>query len=199
MSLTETLSKVALIDELAKPTEIKTPSFSAPEPVNLNPGDFSGVPEPTPEPPTESPYNPEPAPDPEPEEPYDAEKESKKLVSLCNAGNTLISSPLAVWKLKKKRGGSKEIERMKTAWHKRGAGMELTDREKTLALTYETYLADTKQLSGDILFAKHEIAAMEELALTYCEKSRIKINDGAAFWTTYAGFQVSKILKILTA
>lgn len=197
MSLTETLSKVALIDELAKPTEIKTPSVSAPEPVNLNPGDFSGVPEPTPEPPTESPSNPEPT--PEPEEPYDAETEAKKLVSLCNAGNTLICSPLAVWKLKKKRGGAKEIEKMKTAWHKRGAGMELTDREKTLALTYETYLADTKQLSGDILFTKHEIEAMEALALPYCEKSRIKINDGAAFWTTYAGFQVSKILKILTA
>lgn len=211
-SIADTLSKVGLIDELSKPTIMKSPSVAPVETTApIRPTDFSNLPDDEEQ---EDHKHVAPGPDQakpetdleekefeeeEQEEPYDPEAEAKKLVALCNAGNTLICSPIAVWKLKKNRGGAKMLDKMKQCWHKKGAGMKINEREEAMALQYESYLQDTKQLSGEILFQAHEIKAMEELALPYCRESKIKIHSGASFWTTYLGFQAQKVIKILTA
>ena len=200
-NLSDTLSRVALLDELSKPTAMKTVAPLVQEVVQ-NRTDFTGFENGDIEEPEKIDHAQQKKPEPEPvepEEPYDAETEATKLLGMLNAGNQIICAPIASWKLKKNRGGKKVLERMKTAWHKRGAKIKCTEQELDLALSYESYLADTKQLSGEILFTEMEMENLKKLAIPYCESTKIKINSGAAFWSTYGGLQITKVMKILTS
>ncbi len=183
------LENISLFDVLAAPTESKTVSSSFQEPVNLS--DFSEKVDFAPEI--------EEVEEVEEIDDYDAELEAKKLINLFDVGNSLLLSPLAFWKLEKNRGGKEALNAMKPAYMKRMQGKELTEQEEKLCASFDTYKADMMLINGEIPFSKQQKDQLMELAIPYCEKSRIKTNDNLAFWVLLAGMEIGKVTKILRA
>lgn len=133
------------------------------------------------------------------EEEYDAVQEAEKLIAMIAAANNLLMTPLAVWKLKKKRGGKASIARMEALKAKQFSGAELSEAEKNLVLQYDAYLRDRESLQSVIPYTKEEIQMLKELAIPYCQGSKMKINSGFAFWAALGGTQLSRIMAIIQA
>lgn len=181
------LSEVSLFDVLADTTQERSEGVSH-EAINV--ADFNEIPAPV------------DAPEPEPEEdeePYDATVEATKLVNLLNVGNMVVLMPLAGVKMQKSRaGGKKGLERMKIAYQKSADGKKLTPTDEKLVQQFELYKQDLALLHGEIPFSKAEHDALLLAATSYCESSKIRVNATAAFWGVLAGYETSRIIKILT-
>lgn len=187
------VESVALKDIFSQPTETKTINPSTEQSL-VNTLDFA------PEPSNGTFHESQPDPIPvEPVEPYDAEAEAEKLVGMLNAGNTVLVSPLANWRMIKKRGGREGLEKMKAPYMKKMKGEKLSEEEEVLYKSFESFQADMKLLNGEIPYSEQQLEAMKKLAVPYCQESQIHINGGLAFWIAVSGMQIEKIIKVLTA
>lgn len=195
------VESVVLKDILAQPTEVKSIQPIEIAQDILNNSDFAPEPfgggfhEPDPE---HSP-SPEPGPAFEPEEPYDAEVEATKLVNLLNAGNTLLVSPIANFRMIKKRGGREALDKMKAAYQKQKDGKKLSEEEDRMLSAFNSFKTDMALLNGEIPFSEKQLEILKTAAVPYCQESKMKINGAFAFWGIFGGMQTEKIIKILTA
>lgn len=132
--------------------------------------------------------------------PFDAEAAAENLVSLLAAGNLLLT-PLANWKLKKKRGGKAGISVLQVAYVKSlGVGADkMTDLEKKQLTIYMAYLRDKEELEKAIPFTDEEIAKLTRLAVPYCKATKFSVSAGSGFWTTYGMMQFQRVIAILQA
>lgn len=128
----------------------------------------------------------------------DAEQNAELLVGVIASVNILTMTPLARWKVKKKRGGKHAIERMQAIAQKNFSGNELTDNEKRLLDQYNAYLADKQQLENAIPYTDDEIEALQTAAIPYCQSTKLKVNGGMAFWVQLGTMQLGRIMQILT-
>ena len=108
-------------------------------------------------------------------------------------------TPLALWKARRKRGGKGVIEKMQIIAAKNFDGVKLTDKEKHLLHQYNAYLTDKAQLEKAIPYTDDELKLLKTMAIPYCKTSKIRINGGFAFWTTFAGIQAQRVIAIIQA
>lgn len=135
----------------------------------------------------------------EEQEPYNPEEEAEKLLGLIAAANNITMTPLALWRLKKKRGGKQVIERMQVMKAKQFSGQKLTENEQRLIDQYDAYLLDKQQLQQAIPYTEQEMEMLKQLAIPYCQSSKLKVNSGAAFWSALGGVQLQRIFAIIQA
>lgn len=193
-SLNDALSKVVLTDILAQPTEEKDVIFnSSNEETQINENDFSDHVQQM-----DFPANNQQPIEPI-EPPIDPRVEATKLVNLLSAGNNLATVPLATWKLNKNRGGKQVIEKMKASYIKQRNGVKLTEEETIQAESYKQYEADKSVLLESLPYTDAQMNTLIEVAIPYCEANQLKINGSFAFWGVFAGVQMDKVIKILTA
>lgn len=131
--------------------------------------------------------------------PYDAAENAEILVELLDTFNTAALTPLARWKLTKKRGGKNAILRMQEIAEKNFTGAELNEQEKRLLFQYNAYLKDKEELEEAIPYTVDEKERLIKAAIPYMKKSKIRIGGGMAFWTELALIQGTRIMQVLTA
>ncbi len=130
--------------------------------------------------------------------PYDPVEAANNLVALLTSANHLIT-PLARWKLTKKRGGKKKIQVLQNSFSKQINGQELTEQDKKQIAMYQSYLKDKEQLEAAIPFTDDEFDTLLKQAIPYCRANKIKVGGGASFWTTYGMMQAQRVFQILQA
>lgn len=135
----------------------------------------------------------------EPQKPYDAKTNAENLVNLIDAVNILSLTPLARWKLKKKRGGKEVLDTLEKFYSKKVSGAKVTDEEKEKAAIYEAYLKDTIKINEAIPFSADEKTRLITAAVPYLEKTQMKIDEGLGFWGILIAVEGSKVMQILTA
>jgi hypothetical protein len=136
------------------------------------------------------------APEPEDDD-YDAEANAQSLVYLMSSLDTVILNGIGMWKVNAKAGGRKALSEMKEVLLKELASVELTDEEKTLMAKFKEYKANMKLLETETPPSQAEIDRLIQMAIPYCESSRIKVGGGFAFWTGYGASLASRIIKII--
>lgn len=129
----------------------------------------------------------------------DAQINAEILVDLLDTVNTATLTPLARWKLRKKRGGKDVVSKMSVVYEKSLKDEKLTDKEKELAWKYEAYLKDKEQLENAIPYTDDEKRKLVASAKNYVKGKKIKINADLSFWGELAMIQGSRIMQILTA
>lgn len=133
----------------------------------------------------------------ETEEDYDAEKEARSLVYTMHAIDQFVLSIAVLVKCRSAAGGSKGLEKMKTALTKEVVGEELTDNERRLIARFKEYKSNMELLSGEMIIKPDELKRLISVATDYCEESKIKIGTGTAFWTNYFGSLAARVTKII--
>lgn len=136
------------------------------------------------------------------EKPYtdaEAKENATILVELIDTVNTTALTPLARWKLRKKRGGKEAIHRMQAVVEKEFAGVELTEQEKKLLYQYKAYLKDKEELESAIPYTEPEKEQLIRSATAYLKTKKIRISGDLSFWGELAMIQGSRIMQILTA
>lgn len=201
-NLAKLASVVSLPDELAKPTELKTPAISdLLETANAISEEMEQFNEPTPEPVQHFETEPRVIPireiQEEEEEPYDAEKEARSLVHTMHAIDQFVLNIAVMVKCRSAAGGSKGLEKMKTALTKEFSGEELTDNDRRLIARFKEYKSNMELLSGEMIIKPDELNRLIEVATDYCEESKIKVGTGTAFWTNYLGSLAGRVTKIV--
>lgn len=142
---------------------------------------------------------PEIKPEKELADPYDAKSEAAKLVALISSLNNVTLTPLAIWKVKHKKGGKKEIEKMQIVKAKEYQGKKLTEDEKRMVDNYNAYLQDKKELQNAIPYTEAETKLLNEMDIPYCASTKMKINGGMTFWTALGAIQFTRVIQILQA
>ena len=132
--------------------------------------------------------------------PYNAEEAAENLVAVLSSLNYFIT-PLAVWKLKKKRGGKTAIEKMQVIYAKSlGKDAEkITEQERQQLHMYQAYLKDKEELENAMPFTEKETDELTKLAIPYCRANRIKVPKGAGFWGAYGAMQFQRVMAIIQA
>jgi hypothetical protein len=134
----------------------------------------------------------------EEEEDYDPAQQAENLVAVISSANLLLLTPLAKWKLRKKRGGREVIAAMQLAFEKKeSAGLELSAEEQIKYNKYTAYLKDKAELLKEIPYTDEEEAQLQKMAEVWMKSSKMKVGDSLAFWMTLAGIQGSRIFAIL--
>jgi hypothetical protein len=131
------------------------------------------------------------------EEPYDAEKQARNLVNGLLVLDTAILNPIGMLKIRNNTGGSAVIKKMRKAYMKKMSGAELNDEEKNLYESFETFRNDLNMLSDELIPTDAHRKALMQVAIPYCEDTKINIKSGLVFWGMYTGSLVQKITKIL--
>lgn len=131
--------------------------------------------------------------------PYDPEENAEMLVELIDSMNIAILTPLARWKLVKKRGGKSEIRKMQVIAAKKFNAQKLSDAENRLLNQYQAYLKDKEELEHAIPYTEEEKEKLKKSATVYMKKVQMKIGGGATFWVELAVIQGSRIVEVLTA
>jgi hypothetical protein len=134
----------------------------------------------------------------EEQEHYDAAVEAEKLVNLINAGNIIALTPVAHFRLKKVRGGNKALEKMKIAYEKEVAGKALTEEDQKWVEKFRLYKSDMAMLNNEIQFTPKQKEVLMAAAVPFCESNKLKVNDSFAFYGILGGFEITKIMKILS-
>lgn len=129
----------------------------------------------------------------------DAKASAEVLIDLIDTLNVTALTPLARWKLTKKRGGKKSIQRMQEIAEKNFTGEELTPEEKRLLYQYNAYLADKEQLEKAIPYTEDEKQRLTNSAIPMMLKNKWKIGGGGSFAMELAMIQGTRVLQILTA
>src|SRR5690606_30762223 len=83
------------------------------------------------------------------EQPYteaEAKANAEILVDLIDTVNVATMTPLARWKLRKKRGGKDAIRKMQLIQEKQFANQELSEGDKRLLFQYNAYLKDKEEM-----------------------------------------------------
>lgn len=131
------------------------------------------------------------------EEPYDAEKQARNLVNGLLAIDSLVLNPIGMLKIRHNAGGSAVIKKMRKAYMKKMSGAELNDEEKNILESFETFKNDLNMLSDDLIPTEAQRKALMQVAIPYCEDTKINVKSGLVFWGMYTGSFVEKITKIL--
>lgn len=132
--------------------------------------------------------------------PYSPEDNAETLVELINLGNIGLLTPLATWKIRRKRIGNKEALRKKQLLFEKNFNKEeLTEEEKRSLELYQAYLRDKEQIEEAIPYSDDEKEALKNAAIPYFRKNKIRIEGGAAFWTQLAFIQGQRFVQIFTA
>lgn len=139
-----------------------------------------------------------------PVEPPYTEKEAKEnaemLVDFLDTFNTMALTPLARWKLRKKRLGEKSnVWKMQALLEKEYADEKLNEKEKRALIVYKSYLADKKELENAIPFTDAEKEKLKHSASIWLKNKRIRIGGEFGFWGEYAMIQGTRVMEILTA
>ena len=130
-------------------------------------------------------------------EPYDAEKEARALVHTMHAIDQFVLNIAVLVKCRMSAGGSKGLEKMKAALTKEVIGEELTDHDKRLISRFKEYKSNMELLSGEMIIKPDELNRLIEVATDYCEDSKMKVGTGTAFWTNYFGSLAGRVTKII--
>ncbi len=187
------LEKIIIDDILKEPTKIR-PEFQDNPPETSE--DFSGFsPEDDFETPIEWDGTSFPSGEEEEEEPYDPETESENLVNMVTAGNAILMTPIANFRLIKAFGGRKKIQEMKKAFVKKNSGKELSEKEQQLAESYANYSAQLNMISGDLMYTPEQIQMLKTAALPMCKRRKLKVSADWAFWSVLLGIQTDKLFK----
>lgn len=199
-NLAKLASIVSLPSEVEKPTEIKSPiaeTLSIASEISAEMEQFKELNEPTPIAPVVEDLRPKTEPKIETEEPYDAEKEARSLVHTMHAIDQFVLSIAVLLKCRSAAGGSKGLEKMKTALTKEVVGEELTDNDRRLIARFKEYKSNMELLSGEMIIKPDELNRLISVATDYCEESKIKVGTGTAFWTNYFGSLAARVTKII--
>lgn len=130
----------------------------------------------------------------------EVEENAAILVDLIDTVNVATLTPLARWKLRKKRGGKQVITEMQLVFEKSMQdGEKLSSKEKELALKYNAYLKDKEELENAIPYTHEEKERLTRAAKNYVRTKQIKINGDLSFWGELAMIQGTRIMQILTA
>lgn len=168
-----TEEKTAGLQNIAQTVVEKTTDF-APEPIKL--------------------LQPE---EPEEEEPYDAEANARSLVGGLLGIDTAIFSVVGVIKTRKSIGGKETLAKMKQAYAKNASGKALNEDEQRLLQAFEVYKNDMAMLEQDYIPNQKRIEMLVQLAIPYCEESKVKVGPGMAFWASYTGYTVERVAKLM--
>lgn len=171
----ETEEKTAGLQNIAQTVVEKTTDF-APEPVKQ----------------LLQPEEPE-----EEEEPYDAEANARSLVGGLLGIDTAIFSVVGVIKTRKSIGGKETLAKMKHAYAKSASGKTLNEEEQRLLQAFEVYKNDMAMLEQDYIPNQKRIEMLVQLAIPYCEESKVKVGPGMAFWASYTGYTVERVAKLM--
>jgi len=136
------------------------------------------------------------------EKPYteaEAKENATMLIDLIDTVNTATLTPLARWKLRKKRGGKDAIRKMQLVQEKQFTEKELTEAEKRLLFQYQAYLKDKEELEKAIPYTEDEREQLIRSATHYLKGKKIRISGDLSFWGELAMIQGSRLMQILTA
>lgn len=187
--------EIDLTNILEQPT-VKRPEHqetaASPEDYDLSGLEFEKIPEPA------EPVEAEEIPTAEIEV-YNPEENAELLVEFIDLANVQSLTPLARWKLAKKRGGKKEITKMQLLYEKFLNDEKLTETEKRRVETYQLYLKEKEALEDAIPYTDEEKETLTKAAIPYMKSSKIKMGGGAAFWVQLSMIQGSRIIQVLTA
>lgn len=187
MEFNDIIDSIAFKDELATETKVRHMN-ARPEPEQLDQEELHfNLPKRA-----ELPIPPE-----EPEEDYDAEQNATSLVYLMSSVDTAILNGIGMLKVKAAAGGRKALSEMKDVLLKELSSVELTEDEKKLAAKFKEYKANLKLLEMEVPPSQNEIDRLIQMAIPYCENSKIKVGGGFAFWTGYAASLSQRIFKII--
>jgi hypothetical protein len=188
------LDIVSLADIIAEPTTQRSESNLA-EDFNeiTNKTDFE------PEPIIEQVEPPEPQIDKKQVEakPYDPEKNASAMVYGLQAIESIILTPLAIYKHRKTSGGKEVISAMRSAFDRTNLGEELDEKEQRLSDAYQQYKNEIKELSNDLSWSDEKTKNLIKMAIPYCEDKKFEMNSGTAFWMMYGADLAGKITKII--
>jgi len=130
-------------------------------------------------------------------EPYDAEKQARNLVNGLLAMDSLVLNPIGMLKIRHNAGGSEVIKKMRKVYMKKMSGAALTEEEQNIMDSFETFKNDLNMLSDELVPTDAQRKALMQVAIPYCEDTRINVKSGLVFWGMYTGSFVEKITKIL--
>lgn len=130
----------------------------------------------------------------------EVEENAAILVDLIDTVNVATLTPLARWKLRKKRGGKQVVTQMQLIYEKSlNKEEKLTKEEKNEILKYKAYLSDKEELESAIPYTREEKERLTRAAKNYVRSKKIKINGDLSFWGELAMIQGTRIMQILTA
>lgn len=131
----------------------------------------------------------------------DAKEGAEVLVDMIDTFNTVTMTPLAKWKLQKKRGLREKgkIAEMEFIASKDFAGQKLTEAEKRKLYQYNTYLASLQKLEEVIPYTDDERKRLIKSAIPMVKKMKWKVGGATSFGLELAMIQGSRIMDILTA
>lgn len=129
----------------------------------------------------------------------EAKENAEILVELLDTINTASLTPLARWKLRKKRGGKTALLKMQEIAEKSFSDEDLTEQEKSLLAKYNAYMRDKEQLEKDIPYTDEEKAKLVKSATSWLHRKKIRVSGDMSFWGEFAMIQGTRVLQILTA
>ena len=129
----------------------------------------------------------------------EAKENAEILVELLDTINTAALTPLARWKLRKKRGGKTALLKMQEIAEKSFSDEDLTEQEKSLLAKYNAYMRDKEQLEKDIPYTDEEKAKLVKSATSWLHRKKIRVSGDMSFWGEFAMIQGTRVLQILTA
>lgn len=135
--------------------------------------------------------------EPEEEEPYDAEANARSLVGGLVGIDTAVFSVVGVIKTRKTIGGKETLAKMKQAYAKNASGKPMSEEDERLLQAFEVYKQDMAMLEQDFIPNKDRIKMLVDLAIPYCEETKFKVGAGMAFWSSYMGYTVERVAKLM--
>ncbi|HRO76962.1 MAG TPA: hypothetical protein PLP27_12545, partial [Crocinitomicaceae bacterium] len=124
---------------------------------------------------------------------------AEALVDLIDMGQTAVLTPLAKWKLSKKRGVKGKIAQAEIIAAKSMEGEELTAKEKRLLYQYNAYLESFRRVEEKLPYTEDERERLTSAAKKYVSDNKLKVSKGLGFWGELAIIQGTRILEVVTA
>lgn len=136
------------------------------------------------------------APEEAPED-YDALSNARSFVGGLVGIDTAIFSVVGALKTRKSIGGKDTLVKMKAAAAKRASGKELTEEDERLLSAFEVYKQDMAMMESDYIPNQKRIQMLIDLAVPYCEETKLKVGPGMAFWSSYTGYTIERVAKMM--